>query len=58
MENKKERVLAYRLAKEISNEELEQVSGGIGFKMTTSATFRPTGSTGQMDAFVDISVDW
>ncbi|STX29683.1 Uncharacterised protein [Legionella beliardensis] len=60
MDNKKERALAYQLAKEINHEQLKDVSGGggNGLKVTTSTTFRPTGSTGAWDSFVDISMDW
>lgn len=56
MNNKHGRVLAYSLAKEISNEELNEVSGGSF--MTSSTTFGPTGSTGQVDGYVDIRIDW
>ncbi|MGQ3889825.1 bacteriocin [Legionella sp. CNM-1927-20] len=58
MESSKERTLAYQLAKEIDHKDLEQVSGGNGYKMTSRATCSPTGSTGQWDTVIDISVDW
>ena len=58
MEIKKERVLAYTLARTINNDELADVSGGGG--MTSKQTLRPTlnGGIRTTDVFVDISVDW
>jgi len=55
MENKA-RVLAYSMAKEIDQSKLSDVSGGVN--MSHHETLRPTGSTGNMDGFVDVSVDW
>ncbi len=55
MENK-ERVLAYSRAKVIESSELMEVSGGSNW--SHHETLRPTGSTGAMDAFVDVSVDF
>jgi bacteriocin-like protein len=56
MESRRERVLAYTLAKEIDNDELSKVSGGGG--MTTHMTFRPSGQVNHLDAEVDVTVDW
>jgi len=60
MENAKLRVLAYSLAKEISNDELEEVSGGGGAKsqFSTSPTLRASGSNGSWDTTLDITLDW
>jgi hypothetical protein len=57
MENKKERVLAYTLAKTIKQEDLEAVSGGIS--LTHRESMRPSGGSGQgSDIFMDVTVDW
>ncbi|MDI9818511.1 MULTISPECIES: bacteriocin [unclassified Legionella] len=57
MENK-ERVLGYCASKELTNEELTEVSGGSA-KMTTRTTQRATGSyPGNVDGVVDQVVDW
>ncbi|WP_419419202.1 hypothetical protein ACNVED_11745 [Legionella sp. D16C41] len=58
MKNSSERALAYQLAKEINYEDLEKVTGGNGYQMTTKATLQPSGSTGQWDTVVDISIDF
>ena len=58
MENAKERVLAYSKAKEISDEEMAEVSGGFG-RMTTHMTSGFSGASGQGgEAHMDVSVDW
>lgn len=56
--SKKQRVLAYNLAKEISHEQMSEVSGGMQQSFRT--TFQPSGSGSmkQLDASVDVSVDW
>lgn len=57
MENAKERVLAYSKAKEISNEELAEVSGG--WHTTTRMTAGASGGSGQGgEAHVDGMLDW
>ena len=56
MSNKKNRVLAYTLAKEISHEQLTEVSGG-GI-MSQQQTLRASGQTGSMDAYMDWVVDF
>lgn len=57
MENKKERVLAYTLAKTIKPEHLETVSGGVS--LTNKETMRASGGSGQgSDIFIDVTVDW
>lgn len=57
MENK-ERVLGYCTSKELTNEELTEISGG-SVKMTTRTTQRVTGSyPGSLDYVVDQAVDW
>lgn len=59
MENIKERVLAYTLAKEISHEELATVSGGSNNNLTHRQTVRASGGSGQgVDVFYDVSFDW
>ncbi len=55
MENK-ERVLAYSRAKVIDFSELTEVSGGSNW--SHHETLRPSGSTGAMDVFIDVSVDF
>lgn len=52
---KKERVLAYSMAKVIDSSELSDVSGGSNWSHHN--TVRASGSTGAMDVFVDVSVD-
>ena len=57
MENNKERVLAYTLAKTMKPEDLEAVSGG--FSLTNKETLRASGASGQgSDIFIDVTVDW
>lgn len=54
MEKRNERVLAYKLAKEIDNDELDNVSGGSVHKTT-----RVTGDSARgPDCEVDVTVDW
>ncbi|MCP0914743.1 MULTISPECIES: bacteriocin [Legionella] len=55
MENKNKRVLGYTLAKQISNEELEQVSGGGGPQLTTRQTVKVSGVAS--DVIYDVVVD-
>lgn len=58
MENNIERVLAYTLAKTISNEELASISGGSGTQMTIITTFHATGSPGQVPSMdFDVRTD-
>lgn len=56
MEKQQERVLAYKLAKEIDHDQLSDVSGGSW--MTSRMTFGPTGSSGSQDGHVDVVVDF
>lgn len=57
MENQKERVFAYTLAKTIKPEEMEAVSGGVS--LTNRETLRASGAAGQgSDIFIDVTVDW
>ena len=59
MENKKERVFAYNLAKTIGNNDLASVSGGASTQMTHRETVRASGSSGSgVDVIYDQSVDW
>lgn len=59
MEIKKERVLAYNLAKEINQTELAAVSGGGSSQLTNTQTLQPTGSsTRDADVSIDVSFDW
>ncbi|MDP1602221.1 MAG: hypothetical protein Q8M03_03065 [Legionella sp.] len=60
MENQNERVLAYTLAKQISHEELSDVSGGkaSGWQMTQYLTGGASGGGGSWDTRLDITVDW
>jgi hypothetical protein len=44
------------MAKEIDNSELSGVSGGANWSHHES--LKPTGSTGNMDGCVDVTVDW
>lgn len=54
MEKNEERVLAYKLAKEIDINDLDDISGG-----SVRPTGGPTGSyPGNMDGAVDTTVDW
>lgn len=57
MNNKHGRVLAYSLAKEISNQDLEEVSGGT-MKTCTRQTFKVTGTRGNMESFFDVVIDF
>jgi hypothetical protein len=62
MENNQERVLAYTLAKEISNQELIAVSGGAAWNTghsTTGMTGGGSASSGQGgEAHVDATWDF
>jgi hypothetical protein len=53
MEKLDDRVLAYKLAKEIDLKDLEKVSGG-----SVGGSAGPTGRTGSMDGNIDTRVDW
>lgn len=54
---KKERVLAYKLATTLQYDEFNQVSGGS--YATKSSTFGPSGSNlRDIDANFDFSADW
>lgn len=55
MEKNKERVLAYKLAKEIDHKDLVEVSGG-GFCHRPSGGV--TGSPSSMDGNIDVVIDW
>lgn len=57
MNTEKERSLAYSLAKEISHEELSQVSGG-STQFTSGSTLKPSAFPGHWDTMVDITADW
>lgn len=58
MEKSNERVMAYRLAKVISQEELESVSGGAGGGITQKSTLRPTGNSSNWDTNIDYVADF
>ncbi len=53
MERNEERVLAYKLAKEIDLKDLEEVSGG-----SIQPTVKITGSNTSPDGVVDVTADW
>lgn len=54
MEKIEERVLAYKLAKEIDINDLDEISGG-----SVKPTAGPTGSyPGNMDGGADTTIDW
>ncbi|KTD33579.1 hypothetical protein Lnau_2330 [Legionella nautarum] len=53
MENNKERILAYKLAKELSPEDLGKVAGG-----SVEGTVKVTGNSSSPDGGVDTRVDW
>ncbi len=54
-----QRVLAYTLAKEISIEEADAVSGGQSETlMTTGPTFKGSATNGSWDTFADLHADW
>lgn len=58
MEKNNERVLAYTMAKQLSEKEMMEVSGGAA-NYTTQRTVRATGVGGQgVDGVVDITIDW
>ena len=59
MENQ-ERVLAYKLAKELSLQDIQEVSGGAnGFAMSQRTTAAPSGgSPSNIDVTVDVVVDF
>ena len=57
MENKKERVLAYSMAKVISDAELAEVSGG--WAVTSGITGGGSSGSGQVsEVHVDVHWDW
>lgn len=60
MENRNKRVLAYNLAKEISNEDLVQVTGGASamWKMSQSPSGNVSATNGMWDTSIDVTVDW
>jgi hypothetical protein len=58
MENRNDRVMAYRLAKVISQEEIESVSGGAGAGMTQKSTIKPTGNSSNWDTYLDYVADF
>lgn len=53
MKKDEERVLAYKLAKEIDFQDLDEVSGG-----SMRSTVRLTGNSSSADGAGDVSVDW
>lgn len=53
MELINDRVLAYKLAKEIDPQDLKEVSGG-----SVRGTAGPTGNIGNMYGNVDVTLDW
>ena len=55
MEKVEERVLAYKLAKEIDLKDLAEVSGG---NATVQKTGGPTGNEKSLDGQLDTTVDW
>lgn len=57
MENVDERVLAYKLAKEIDLKDLAEVSGGNA-NATVQKTGGPTGTEKSLDGQIDTTVDW
>lgn len=60
MEKNQERVLAYQLAKQLDDVDLENVAGGGGmaWNMTHNNCGHLSGTNGQWDVSVDISLDW
>lgn len=56
MENNNDRVLAYTLAKEVSHDELNEVSGA-GFHLTKYTSLRASGGGGY-DGSIDFTMDW
>lgn len=57
MENQKDRVFAYTLAKAIKPEEMEAVSGGVS--LTNRESLRASGGSGQgSDMCIDVTIDW
>lgn len=57
MEKVDERVLAYKLAKEINLKDLAEVSGGNA-NATVQKTGGPTGTEKSLDGQIDTTVDW
>lgn len=53
MQKIEERVLAYKLAKEIDLKDLDEVSGG-----SLQPTAQITGNSSSPDGSADVSVDW
>ena len=58
MENKKERVLAYRLSKSITHDELAEVSGGSSIFCSHMSAGGSAGSGQGGEAHIDVVVDW
>jgi hypothetical protein len=59
MEINKERVIAYKLAKEINAQDLMDVSGGANpSTLTQKGCMVPTGQLGSLDLIVDAGIDW
>ena len=56
MENN-ERVLGYSKARELTHEDLSEISGGRG-QMCSRPSMHITGYTGAMDGSVDWTLDW
>ena len=55
MESKKERVLAYSMAKLIEQDELAEIAGGWGGHQSSHGTGKATGGSGQG---VDFRIDY
>ncbi len=58
MENKKERVMAYNLAKTINKEELTEVSGGTVQVSTKQSVQATSDSARGIDTPYDTIIDW
>lgn len=58
MKEEHARVMAYRLAREIDNSELEQIGGGGGSLQTHRTTTRVTFTAGCNDAQIDTVSDY
>ena len=53
MENQNERVLAFKLARKLDDDDLKKIAGG-----TSKRTAGPTGNSSNYDGEVDVSIDW